>query len=340
MPDKPQQIRAFALYSLPGSDKYYLIRNQENASGNSDEFIFHPFDSNQHPSIKIKGNVETYSINDLPEIAETLPEIHLASSKNAQFDTKEDYNSLINKGISSIESGEFRKIVLSRSEFKSDNTSSQLLNFLFSLGKQYPNAFKLLLHHPVAGTWLMASPELLLSKNEHHFKTMALAGTWPSANDEPKWTFKEFEEQGLVLQYILQKIKENSWDIRVSERYTRQSGPVSHLCNDIAFKSELEALEIAAMLHPTPAVAGLPTEKALLFIKENEIHQRAYYGGYSGFIFGNEAHFFVNLRCLQVFQEGWLGYAGGGIVAGSEVEKEWEETNHKLKTLWAVLEKM
>ena len=87
-------------------------------------------------------------------------------------------------------------------------------------------------------------------------------------------------------------------------------------------------------LHPTPAVCGLPKAEAYAFIPENEGYERRYYSGFIGWLDPEGATAIsVNLRCMEIRSNEAKLYAGGGILASSEVQMEWEETEEKLKSL-------
>ena len=76
-------------------------------------------------------------------------------------------------------------------------------------------------------------------------------------------------------------------------------------------------------------------------IRETENYNREYYSGYLGTLDkkGN-AELYVNLRCLQVFSNKTIIYAGGGITAGSNPLAEWEETELKSRNMLSAIEKM
>ena len=97
-------------------------------------------------------------------------------------------------------------------------------------------------------------------------------------------------------------------------------------------------------LHPTPAVCGLPKETAKNFILEHEGYDRSFYTGFLGEINLNSGgeksantHLFVNLRCMELFEDKAVLFVGGGITNDSNNEKEWEETVAKSSTMKAIL---
>ena len=94
-----------------------------------------------------------------------------------------------------------------------------------------------------------------------------------------------------------------------------------------------------AELHPTPAVCGMPKNTAQELILREEHLQRAYYSGFSGPLnVHNTTHFFVSLRCMQLFQRRCTLYAGGGLLPASDEQSEWNETALKLNTMLNVLQ--
>ncbi|MGB0175928.1 MAG: chorismate-binding protein, partial [Owenweeksia sp.] len=96
--------------------------------------------------------------------------------------------------------------------------------------------------------------------------------------------------------------------------------------------------ELLYNLHPTPAVGGWPKKEALAYIEDHEKHDRAYYSGYFGLRTKDSFAYYVNLRCMQVYNNAVVLYAGGGILADSDPVSEWEETEAKLQTLLRVIQ--
>ena len=95
--------------------------------------------------------------------------------------------------------------------------------------------------------------------------------------------------------------------------------------------------QLAAALHPTPAVCGLPKTEALTRILTTESLDRRYYAGFLGWWGQDEAALYVNLRCLKLYAGGVRLYAGGGILPESTLEQEWQETCHKMCTMLVLL---
>jgi menaquinone-specific isochorismate synthase len=98
------------------------------------------------------------------------------------------------------------------------------------------------------------------------------------------------------------------------------------------------ALAIAGLLHPTPAVAGLPQAHALAAIEELESFDRGLYAGPVGWVDARgDGDWAVALRCAYLEGRRARLAAGAGIVADSDPEAEWAETQAKLEPMLAAL---
>ena len=84
-------------------------------------------------------------------------------------------------------------------------------------------------------------------------------------------------------------------------------------------------------------MCGLPRDKAQRFIQDNEGYDRSFYTGYLGIVKASQANYFVNLRCMQLFENKVKIYVGGGITALSDPILEYDETVQKLITMKRLL---
>ncbi|RYD83434.1 MAG: hypothetical protein EOP53_00895 [Sphingobacteriales bacterium] len=83
----------------------------------------------------------------------------------------------------------------------------------------------------------------------------------------------------------------------------------------------------------------MPLKEAKNFIAENENYDRGLYTGFLGPVDEQDnMQLYVNLRCMQFTQNEAVLYAGAGIVKGSDPEKEWQETQQKMRTLLDVMD--
>ncbi len=204
----------------------------------------------------------------------------------------------------------------------------------------YPKAFVYLISSSMFGTWIGATPEVLLETEQGIGSTMALAGTLASKEEE--WSEKERLEQQYVTEFIEAKLTRMDCSI-LSEKNTTEmvAGPVRHLVSKFQFElNEKLPMEIADGLHPTPAVSGLPQEKAVELIQDIEGHDRSLYAGMIGIVSNEKTSLFVNLRCAQLGDSASYFYVGGGFTCDSNIEKEWKETENKAKTLLQVIQNL
>ncbi|MDO1447976.1 chorismate-binding protein [Rhodocytophaga aerolata] len=258
---------------------------------------------------------------------------------------KSTFEGAVSKAIEAINQGHFRKVVLSRTkEITLLSNPDNVQNFL-SLCSRYPHAFVSLVFIPDVGIWMGASPETLISVDKQGiFRTVSLAGTQRLVEGLPVsqavWTQKEIEEQALVSRYIVncfKKIRLREYE-EIGPR-TVAAGNLMHLQTEFTVDTqEVNFPQLGTvmlqLLHPTSAVCGTPKEPALQFILDFEKHDRSFYSGFLGPVNVNaETHLFVNLRCMQLSPDKAILYAGAGITADSDPQKEWIETELKCRTL-------
>ena len=256
--------------------------------------------------------------------------------------SKESYTKNAEGMLKAIQLMGMKKVVFSRVKHV-DFSADKAINLFNLLCTRYPKAFVYLASSPLFGTWIGASPEILLEVHGNHVFTMSLAGTKSIENSE-EWKEKEILEQQYVTDFILDSLIENGIDsFDQNGPYTFEAGPVKHLRTDISFDLDsLTPIEITTALHPTPAVSGLPRSLAIEMIeaveKQDLNYDRSLYTGFLGEISTKETKLYVNLRCCQLFNNTACLYLGGGFTKDSIVEDEWEETERKSKTLLSVIQ--
>ena len=275
------------------------------------------------------------------------------------------------KAVDSMQRGELRKVVLSRTKRIAFADAPNAVALFDQLCAAYPAAFVSAVYLPETGQiWISATPERLVSSNaDGIFQTVSLAGTQPALEPDgtPKrpanamWSQKEIEEQALVSRYIIECFK------RIRLREYLEEGPKTIIAGNLmhlstSFTVDTQAVSypqlgtvMLRLLHPTSAVCGMPRDRAYSFIKQHETHEREFYAGFLGPInigsndkpslaYGEtyqsaETNLFVHIRCMKL--EGNIGtlYAGAGLTEDSIPEREWQETEIKCQTLLDVLNK-
>ena len=321
----------FIIYQKPNSSKRFIgVGNwcvTDKLDYKSPKFIFSTFDGKTyHLDANLNELKEEVNICQIPEkkINPTKDEEYLKQAQN-----------IIQKCIN----GELHKCILSRVK----NTSSEIKNPYQLFNKicdTYQHGFKYLLNHPKYGLWVGISPETLICGDLNSgFHTHALAGSIP-VNSKQKWTKKEKEEHQYVVDHIKNLI--DKYGSLISESSTEEvtAGNVKHLNKDFRFKINEGILPFIRALHPTPAIAGTPTKKAIDIIYKHEIHDRNLYCGYLGLISTVKAEVYVNLRCAEVSHRYVNLYVGGGITAKSNAQDEFKETEIKAETLLSVMKKL
>lgn len=280
----------FTVYKKPEGEIIHAILQNDNKLNRVKDysesgFVFSPFDTDKAKPVIIPLSnakpVSTFFIK-----SETHDKSLMDVSEPLHFPLRKvDHNRVVQKALNAIHKNEIVKVVVSRAE-KVDMADKNIMTLLKKLLNTYPGAFVYLWYHPKVGTWMGATPETLLNIEENQFKTMALAGTQPFTGFmEVEWGEKEIEEQQLVVDSIINKLRNNDHNLQVSPRFTVKAGNILHLRTDITGKIESADFSIQSLietLHPTPAVCGLPTDKAQEFIAGNENYDREFYTGFLG----------------------------------------------------------
>lgn len=321
--------KPFVCYVKPNESIWSLLVQQTidvvPFSGQSG-FVFIPFDAGV--KICIPTEISAFSQGKFEKLEQKS-----ANKFTSEANQKEAFETLVSKGIASIQNGVFDKVVLSRKIVLKEQIS--VVATFQNLIATYPTAFRYLFFHPKIGLWMGATPERLVKINHNQFETVALAGT-QLFSESIIWNTKEIDEQQFVTDFIVSEIASKVKNLVVSEPKTIKAGNLAHLKSIITgqLAVDFSALDLITSLHPTPAVCGLPKEKALDFIQKNEAFDRTYYSGFLGeYNSNNQTDLFVNLRCLEVVNDAVNIYVGCGITKDSNPEMEFLETENKSMTM-------
>ncbi|MFZ4726147.1 MAG: chorismate-binding protein [Paludibacter sp.] len=343
---------AFFSYRLPYSNQIVTgiqlsqkINSFVGFENKQNGFVIMPFDSQSTAKpLFIQSDISFIDENIDNFQLEKLLSIHFEAvlTTNSTYETsKEDYLLQANSLINQLKNKELVKIVLSRAINSNLHVKSDAPNLFDKLTKTYPHAFVSFFNIPGVSCWIGATPETLLKSNSEGIQTMSLAGT-KSLNTLDEWTDKEREEQQMVSDFVENVLRKFSFsEIEKDGPFDQNAGNVSHLMTKYYCKGKLttsDRYELIKKLHPTPAVCGIPREKAYEMIRMTEQHDREYYAGFLGPINAEICDLFVNLRCMKLTDEGVSFFVGGGLTAQSQSESEWKETCMKLETLSKVIE--
>jgi isochorismate synthase len=339
-----RQNRAFAVYRLPGENRLHFT-GQTNGQvrtlpaveslNEQNGFVIAPFRvSETSPIVLIEAEEE--GLFDIPDVAAN------GKNENIRKEPSSAYRSRFNLLTQALVEKTFEKLVLSHCLSIPREPGFSPSTVFHRACTRYIRSYVYLFHTPQTGTWIGSTPEIVLSGKKNQWHTVALAGTQQLRNGQlpETWNEKKQEEQQLVTDYIRDCLL--SFDIHPEEKgpYTVQAGELAHLRTDFHFSipGNKTLGELLNALHPTPAVCGLPKEKAFRFITGNEGYDRRYYSGFIGRLHPEkQTDLYVNLRCMQIEDSRLLLYAGGGLLASSDLREEWLETEDKLLTMFRVL---
>lgn len=253
-------------------------------------------------------------------------------------DRFKEYSNGFSAFIQALQNGTFDKLVLSRSLTLDKSASFSPVDAFMEACRRYIYSYVYLCYTPQTGYWIGGTPEILLAGAEEEWHTVALAGTQPLQNGELplEWDEKNRKEQDYVVSYIRSQLRSLGVDPVEKGPYPAYAGALSHLKTDFYFSLNKNTGlgDILKLLHPTPAVCGLPKEEAYRFILQKEGYDRKYYSGFIGWLHPEgRTELYVNLRCMHIEENQLTLYAGGGILASSRLEEEWQETENKLQTM-------
>ena len=259
-------------------------------------------------------------------------------------DDKADWNRLMNAIADGISRGEMTKVVSSREvEFTSD-TPYNVASILANLVDNNPNCF-IFGYEKDGRTFVGASPEILVRHRGSEILSYALAGTAPK--DGPNaWTeeqlltnTKNIIEHNIVRNRIVNTMRQITPYVTVGETGIMELSHLYHLRTIITAKDSTKSLvEWAKLLHPTPALGGEPREKALALLQTYETHERGMYAAPFGFMKDmGDGIIVVAIRSALIMDYVLYAYAGCGVVADSDADEEYAETNNKMRTILEAL---
>ena len=265
---------------------------------------------------------------------------HIRHNYKETSDDKADWNRLMNAIANGINSGEMTKVVSSREVEFTSETPYNVASILANLVDNNPNCF-IFGYEKDGRTFVGASPEILVRHRGSEILSYALAGTAPK--DGPNaWTeeqlltnTKNIIEHNIVRDRIVNTMKQITPDVTVGETGIMELSHLYHLRTIITAKDSTKSLvEWAKLLHPTPALGGEPREKALALLQEYESHERGMYAAPFGFMKDmGDGIVVVAIRSALIMDNVLYAYAGCGVVADSNADEEYAETNNKMRTI-------
>ncbi|MCP9808530.1 isochorismate synthase [Cyanobium sp. HWJ4-Hawea] len=248
------------------------------------------------------------------------------------------YRSAVDQALQLVDGGHLQKLVLAvRQELNLDQAIDPL-ELLAPLRRHQSGSCRFLWQQKSGAALLGASPERLLTVRQGRLRSDALAGTTPvgEAASELLNSTKDRHEHALVVDTITAVLAKAGLQPR-RPRHPRlaRHGHLVHLHTPITADCRgHQPLSLAAALHPTPAVAGLPRREAMGWLRSLEPFERGHYAAPIGWIDSSgDADLRVAIRSGTLRGRQLMLTAGAGLVKGSDVDRELQEVALKLGVL-------
>jgi len=284
-----------------------------------------------------------------PALNVSAPElIHNSITWDSDEHADDAWKSRVSSAIDRIQSGKLDKVVLARDFTGHSDQDIEPRTILKKLAAEYPSTW----NFSVAGL-VGATPELLLRLSRKMVTSRVLAGTISkTGNDERDLALaaslarssKDLEEHLYAVKSVADALEPFCTSTNVPDApYVLHLANVMHLASDvtgaIAEKlAHVDAFTILEQLHPSAAVCGTPREQAGQLITEIESMSRGRYAGPVGWIdAAGDGELGIALRCGQIDGDSIRIFAGCGIVAGSDPDKELAESVAKLVPMRSAL---
>ena len=249
-----------------------------------------------------------------------------------------------------LRSGEAAKVVLAREVMVRSDGVVTAGAVARALRNAYPSCFTYLVGGADGTAFAGASPELLLRRMGGRVSSQPLAGSAPRGDDAAEderlaarllASAKDLSEHRLTAGHVAGALAVHCDRVTRSEPEIVRLTNIQHLATTVTGELREPApglLELAADLHPTPAVSGAPLPAARRLIAELERIERGWYAGAVGWVDGRgDGELAVAIRCGLLCEDGARLYAGNGIMPNSDPEEELEETRPKLRVLLGAL---
>ena len=256
-----------------------------------------------------------------------------------------EFEAAVVRAVERIRDGVAEKVVLAREVTVEASAAYDVGALYGALRELFPSCFCFCCGSPEAA-FLGASPELLVRRSGASAATVALAGSTrrsadPAVDDhlgeQLLRSAKNRAEHAIVVRRIERSLRRQAvWVEAAREPGLVRVANIQHLATPIhaQLADPLSVVELAGLLHPTPAVGGEPRKAALAAIAELEDLDRGWYAGPVGWMDAAEdGEFCVALRSALVRDRTAHLFAGAGIVADSEPAAELAETELKLGAL-------
>jgi salicylate biosynthesis isochorismate synthase len=263
---------------------------------------------------------------------------------------QQEWEQQVARAIAVIQSGAMSKVVLAREEHLHAESAISAEAALGCLREEHPGA-TLFAFAAADSCFIGATPERLVRLRDGKVDVTCLAGSvavgsTPEATTELGRQLlssaKDLREHEIVVESTIDALGTTCDQVMRASGTPRlrQARSVQHLETPLSAtaRPEADVLQLAGLLHPTPAVGGFPTAPALDLIRELETFDRGWYAGPVGWVdLDGSGEFSVAIRSALLQGKTATAYAGCGIVANSDPAAEFVETELKLRPMLAAL---
>lgn len=331
--------RAFGTYRfvLP---RFELIENPEELTLTCNLVL--PRDGRQAKAIR--ASIEQMSL-PVPSEPARLPR----PLRRSDVPDEGEWTEMVRWALEAIENGSLDKVVFARRVALALDSSMDPLLVLDHLQEATPGCFHFAVRPSTGPAFVGASPERLFRRNGAQVASEAVAGTRPrgqtTAEDEALReellnSPKERREHAFVQDAVRRDLEPICESVRVPDGVTELALPRGrHLHSRVrgTLQSDTTTADLLEVLHPTPAVGGVPTEDAISAIRTQEPFDRGWYAGPVGWVGREKAEFAVALRAGLAWENRLGLFSGAGLVEGSEPESEWDEIEQKIGDFAAIM---
>lgn len=261
-----------------------------------------------------------------------------------------EWEAAVTASLEAIRGGSISKAVLARTldvEAEPTTDPAEVVRHLWDANR----GSHVFLFEPAPGSAIVgAAPETVATLRDGVFHATAVAGSI-RRGDSPREqaelaakllaSDKDRAEQRIALDDMVARLDTVAHRIRTDPQpHVLTLARIQHLETEIraSVPAGVNVLDLLRLLHPTPAVCGLPRDSALDFLGREEPFERGWYAGPVGWFDGEGNGVFAPaLRTGISTGSGWRLYAGAGIVEGSDPALEWEETGIKFEPMLGAL---
>ncbi|MGS0681662.1 isochorismate synthase [Shewanella sp. 125m-7] len=330
-----------------GKAHFILPRIELRRSGNEYKLLVNLNFTESEFTLEIDNALQSLQALDAPK--PLTPPNKVALMGRSDRPDRYRWNELVNRVTHPKFIEDTPKVVLSRVTQLEINEVVDPWMLLACWQGRNPNSFQFGFQFSPDSTFISCTPERLYRRRQRELFTEALAGTTVRGlnQEEDKELAqallddtKNSHENQLVRQHIVNVLNPLSNYVGADETPTIfKLSHIQHLHRSIRaeLKPGVNDFQLIQALHPTPAVGGLPKESAMNFIRQQEGYVRGWYAGACGYFNKYESEFAVAIRSALI-EPGRINlFAGAGIVAGSEADKEWTELENKLTTILSIL---